>query len=463
MTTNKVDLTNPALKDMIIVSPETDGLRVVKYSNKAFFLSAWDTIPDLREYRGLVIDADNNIVAYPFTKVHNINEHGIEETKEEHFKGKTYQFVEKKNGFLAVVSKHNNKLIVSTTGNVVSPYVSLARHWVNTIPNIDKFDFKNRTLTFEVVDTEVDPHIIFEGDGIYLIGCRENYLGSTQMSEDELDVLAKELGVKRPSHFISQFDNVLADAMDSSKFQKEGYMIRDIATGTTVAKIKGAYYSTIKQLARLGKTRADQLWDPAHSILSRDPALCASLVNGITSNFDKDTWALLPSEIKAIFLNKVAVDPSYKIDWTSPVNVIFLRGVPGSGKSTLVNEMIGCMNVPVVQCEADMSLNKYVYEVFDNRILNQCHINCKRTFINAIVDRARFVIVSNVNREYSHFSEMVNIAKVMNCKVDILIKEKNHDSVNVHGVTDTKIDSIVSQFEINIDGKGIKRLQPKGY
>ncbi len=75
------------------------GLRVVKYSKKVFYKKQWNQYPILEELRGLVLDSEGNIIAYPFTKLYNYGENDafVERDKE-------VTAVRKINGFLGVLS-----------------------------------------------------------------------------------------------------------------------------------------------------------------------------------------------------------------------------------------------------------------------------------------------------------------------------------------------------------------------
>lgn len=52
------------------------GLSVLKYDRKVFFNNLWNKDKRLLDCRGIVVDENNNIISYPFTKVFNLFENG---------------------------------------------------------------------------------------------------------------------------------------------------------------------------------------------------------------------------------------------------------------------------------------------------------------------------------------------------------------------------------------------------
>ena len=53
------------------VEGEFEGLSVYKYSRKVFFDNLWSLDERLKDCRGIVVDGNNEIISYPFTKVFN--------------------------------------------------------------------------------------------------------------------------------------------------------------------------------------------------------------------------------------------------------------------------------------------------------------------------------------------------------------------------------------------------------
>ena len=218
-------------------------LYVVKYHRKVFYNNLWT--PELCEMRGLVVDADWNVVIQPFTKVFNRFENGVDIPLDE-----TVTVVQKINGFMAAATNTwNHGLVYSTTGSLDSDFADMARENIQQ-GNVDGFK-KGFTYLFEVVDPR-DPHIIDEVSGAYLIGVRDLSTGK-MLPEYELDVVANQLGYMRPQWTCTSFGDVVEDV---KVVKHEGYMVYGESASL---KIKSPYYLTKKLFARI---RGDKLQNP---------------------------------------------------------------------------------------------------------------------------------------------------------------------------------------------------------
>lgn len=220
------------------------GLFVLKYHRRVFYKGLWT--PELCEMRGLVVDADWNVVVYPFTKVYNRGEQGMDFDPDADVIA-----VEKINGFMAAATQtRKHGLIISTTGSLDSDYADMARE------RLEDLHFKEGfTYLFEICDKR-DPHIIDEIPGPYLIGMRDLETGE-MLPEWDLDFAvyhASDIGVLRPRWTSCKFRDVLDDIKTCDI---EGYMIQNIETGETL-KLKSPYYLVNKLLARIRETKLDQ-------------------------------------------------------------------------------------------------------------------------------------------------------------------------------------------------------------
>jgi hypothetical protein len=198
--------------------------------------------PELVDARGLIKDADGNIVQYPFTKVFNRHENGTDIPLNHEVLA-----VDKINGFLAAVTWHNGDILVSTTGSLTSEHVNMAKEML-PLDKIREYYVGPYTFCFEIVHPN-DPHIIPEQVGAYLIGARTKILGSPQMRQNVLDDIAEVWGVMRPDWFEDKFETIL-DRVKT--YKREGYVVYD-QESDTVLKLKTSYYLTSKFIARTKK------------------------------------------------------------------------------------------------------------------------------------------------------------------------------------------------------------------
>lgn len=253
-----------------------ENIWIFKYSKKVFYDHLWGSLTEKENHflelaRGLVLDKEWAVVSYPFEKIFNYWE------KIWDWKGKeieiklnkgNYQFIEKLNGFLGVISPNpfdSNRLIVHTQGSLATEENHMYNRYIiqllsekqkNNLLNY----FKNNgkfTLMFEVIHKE-DPHIVSYKEneyGLKLIWARNiewnDYKNMNLLSEDELDVMGKEIWFDRPKHFIDSIENILSSCDKIQNF--EGYMVRDINTWKHLVKIKTAFYLITKFLSRMNE------------------------------------------------------------------------------------------------------------------------------------------------------------------------------------------------------------------
>lgn len=249
-------------KELVRSTPEgATGLTLFKYAKSVFYDRRWGEDPMLLRARGHVYDVAGNLVSNPFDKVFNLGEPGMDgsATGTRTDDATPVVAVEKLNGFLGVVSPHpvryqGPKLLVHSSGSFDSKFVGYIRDYLPPQVSGPLAAFLSRkpmTLMFEVLHPE-DPHIIVYGAqnyGLHLIGARAIEQGSPLMREDELDALAGQLGLRRPSWTRTTFGDLKVAAASGLG---EGFMVRtDDGAQSTLFKLKTPYYLTTKFLSRM--------------------------------------------------------------------------------------------------------------------------------------------------------------------------------------------------------------------
>lgn len=243
------------------------GLFVKKYTRRVFFDNLWHENEELLEARGHVENVDGVTVIRPFTKIFNWFENGTDIARDE-----MCVSVRKVNGFMAAATWVEDvcDVVVSTTGSLDSDFVTLAEKYINDDVKayIKSMMFIDRgTYLFEICDP-ADPHIVPEQAGAYLIGFRHTdseapYFSSPE-KESDLDMMARGMGVLRPSWDVVPFSTVVRDARECDH---EGYVVYGQSSKTSL-KIKSPYYLTLKMAARrkdimsLDKSKIDEEFYP---------------------------------------------------------------------------------------------------------------------------------------------------------------------------------------------------------
>lgn len=135
-------------------------------------------------------------------------------------------------------------------------------------------------------------------------------------------------------------------------------------------------------------------------------------------------------------------------------NLILLRGLPGSGKST-VADLIGASGAGYAHFEADMYFMKDGVYKFDPTKIKDAHAWCQNSvehamLLNHTTGHNSVIIVSNTFTQDWEMKPYYDLAKNWDYQVTSLIVENRHGGVNVHGVPDDKLKAMKDRFEIKL-------------
>lgn len=304
MIINPVELKNFVENNPKLVtrkeSKRYPGLFVLKYKNVVFYDNLWHVNPLLNECRGLVVDADYNVIVKPFTKVFNYQENGTKIDRDE-----MCRWVRKVNGFLGVVTYHPNypELIYSTTGSLDSDFVDLVAKHIDPIKDCIKAscEGEHTTFMFEICD-ETDPHIINEKYGPWLIGMVIYFQGNpVQLMEKDgmsacLDMLAVDFGCLRPESGNAHFSEIVKMSKDC---RHEGFMVYGYNSSTAL-KLKSPYYLTQKLFARMGENKLDGVLTNPNSVKAKIDEEFYPLISHISNN--KEEFSRLSEQERLAFM-----------------------------------------------------------------------------------------------------------------------------------------------------------------
>jgi hypothetical protein len=277
-----------ATSGLVNMKSAGDGIYVLKYKKKVFYDNLWNDY--IAECRGSIVDADFNLVSYPFTKIYN---YGIEKAAPV-LKADTKVTAHRKvNGFMVACTLHNGKLLVSTTGSTDSDYVTMAKELIDEAKYLDLCSrWAGYTFMFECVHKN-DPHIIPEKEGMYILGYRENKFGtSVQHDPYMLMEMGRVLGCFVPESILTNMAQLQVLAKEC---KHEGYVF--YTDDGVSAKIKSPYYLTSKWVAR--NPRTDKLVD---------------MKNDIKHNLDEEYFPLVDA-IRANIVEYTAMDEQARLAW----------------------------------------------------------------------------------------------------------------------------------------------------
>lgn len=124
--------------------------------------------------------------------------------------------------------------------------------------------------------------------------------------------------------------------------------------------------------------------------------------------------------------------------------LILVRGLPGSGKSTFA-DLIGGF-----RCEADMYFMVDGEYKFDMSKIKEAHRLCKEQCQSYMQKEKPKIIVSNTFTQEWEMEDYYELAKTYGYKVTSVIVENRHNGVNIHNVPDATLGNMRNRFNIKL-------------
>lgn len=139
-----------------------------------------------------------------------------------------------------------------------------------------------------------------------------------------------------------------------------------------------------------------------------------------------------------------------QLDFSKPT-VYILRGIPGCGKSTIINDVGNKTYRSWGSCSADhFWIQKDGSYKFDGKLVPQNHFSCLRIFIHRLTqDPLHTVLLDNTNTTIKEFSHYVKIAKAYNYKVVLVtlnVSVETSKARNVHQVPEKTIQGMYDRL-----------------
>jgi RNA ligase len=257
----------------------TLDLTIWNYTPMVQYERLWDDIT--LQCRGLVTNSEGKIIARPFKKFFNYEEHKSEDVPNEN-----YAVYEKMDGSLGILFYYAGQWIMATRGSFTSPQAIKGTELLSKYDGLSDL-FKSYTYLFEIIYPENRIVVDYNGEEkLVLIGAIETDTGI----EDDITIY---------SHY--GFDVVTlyktwGETYDLLKKEipndKEGYVIA-FKNGFRM-KIKGVEYIRLHQI--LTETSSRDIWECLKNNKSLDEILdevpdefytwVKETVNGLQTQFD---------------------------------------------------------------------------------------------------------------------------------------------------------------------------------
>jgi hypothetical protein len=134
--------------------------------------------------------------------------------------------------------------------------------------------------------------------------------------------------------------------------------------------------------------------------------------------------------------------------------LILLRGLPGSGKSTAA-KLLGAGGAGYAHFESDMFFMEDGKYKFDATKLRDAHQWCQgqvehAMLLNHTSGYNSTIIVSNTFTQEWEMQAYFDLAERWDYRVTTLIVENRHGGVNVHGVPQETLTKMQERFEIKL-------------
>ena len=132
--------------------------------------------------------------------------------------------------------------------------------------------------------------------------------------------------------------------------------------------------------------------------------------------------------------------------------LILLRGLPGSGKTTLAKIILQLRSTdePEILSADDFFEDKEGEYNFDPTKLKEAHNYCQfRCSERMRQQKARIVVANTFTQEWE-MDEYFKMAERYNYRIHTVIVENRHGNENVHGVPENKLQQMKNRFEIKL-------------
>jgi predicted kinase len=132
--------------------------------------------------------------------------------------------------------------------------------------------------------------------------------------------------------------------------------------------------------------------------------------------------------------------------------LILLRGLPGSGKTTLSKIILQLRSTdePEVLSADDFFEDKEGDYNFDPTKLKEAHNYCQFRCSERMRQQKAKIVVANTFTQEWEMDEYFKMAERYNYRVHTVVVENRHGNENVHGVPEDKLQQMKNRFQIKL-------------
>lgn len=293
LTNNQIELLNNHIENGLISKKEhsTAPLNIYKYTKQTQYSQKWDEMTKM--CRGLILDDDYNIVARPFGKFFNLEEHDLSELPNE-----PYKIYDKLDGSLGILYWFDDTPYIATCGSFHSEQAQWAtsllhKKYKNCFGQFNK----DYTYLFEIIYPENKIVVDYGGlKDIILLGAIDIVSG--------LDIPLIALDVDLPK--VKEYDYTvnITELKSLGEKNTEGFVVK-YESGFRV-KLKLEEYVRLHYI--MSNTSSITIWEtlkdgkPLDEILERVPDEFYNWVKYTEANLRKEYDGIL-NDALAIYRN----------------------------------------------------------------------------------------------------------------------------------------------------------------
>ena len=132
--------------------------------------------------------------------------------------------------------------------------------------------------------------------------------------------------------------------------------------------------------------------------------------------------------------------------------LILLRGLPGSGKTTLAKIILQLRSTdePEILSADDFFEDKEGDYNFDPTKLKEAHNYCQFRCSERMRQQKAKIVVANTFTQEWEMDEYFKMAERYNYRVHTVVVENRHGNENVHGVPEIKLQQMKNRFQIKL-------------
>jgi predicted kinase len=127
------------------------------------------------------------------------------------------------------------------------------------------------------------------------------------------------------------------------------------------------------------------------------------------------------------------------------MELILVRGLPGSGKSTFAKSL-GC---PCFEAD-DYFVNKEGKYIFDGSKIKLAHQWCKDRLEQLMAVGIKKIAISNTFTQEWEMDDYYKLAEQYGYTVFSVIVENRHNGTNIHGVPEDKLEIMKERFHVKL-------------